>query len=64
MKQKTKNRLKAVYIIYVLVMFVLYMCGGLGINLSTNDEVMIMFFMIVPIPIYYAVHLWNKIPKD
>jgi len=45
-------------------MFVLYMGGGLGINLSTDDNVMIMFFIIAPIPIYYAVYLWNKKPKD
>ncbi len=64
MKQQTKNRLKAIYIIYVLVMFVLYMGGGLGINLSTDDNVMIMFFIIAPIPIYCAVYLWNKKPKD
>jgi hypothetical protein len=63
MKEQTKNRLKAVYIIYVLVMFVLFMGGVFGINLSTDDKVMIVFCLVAPIPIYYAVYLWNKTPK-
>jgi hypothetical protein len=64
MKQQTKNRLKAVYIIYVLAMFVSFMGGLLGINLSTDDKVMFVFCLIAPIPIYYAFHFWTKAPKD
>ncbi len=63
MKQQTKNRLKAVYIIYVLVMFVLFMGNVFGINLSTDDNVMFVFCLVAPIPIYYAVHFWTKTPQ-
>jgi len=63
MKQQTKNRLKAVYIIYVLVIL-LYWWGNY--NFYNNDEEQLGFvlFIILPIPIYYAVHFWTKAPKD
>ena len=63
MKQQTKNRLKAIYIIYVLVMFVLFMGNAFGGCPSTDDKVMFVFYLVAPIPIYYAVHFWTKTPQ-
>ena len=69
MKTQTKNRLKAVYIIYVLALWfsfwgnILYEIGITDLNETTHDYIAVMFLTVTPILIYYAVLLWNKAPK-
>ncbi len=58
MKQQTKNRLKAGYIICVV-------CVLLGLVFEDgNDQDKIISLLIAPMPIYWAVLIWTKKPKD
>jgi hypothetical protein len=58
MKQQTKNRLKAVYIICVVCVLLGYF-GEEG-----NDQDKLFVWVVAPIPIYWAVLFWTKTPKE
>ena len=65
MKQRTKDRLKAGYLLYVfLVLLRLVQEGFFGINHSTDDKVMLVYLLVAPILMYYAVYFWTKTPKE
>ena len=59
MKQQTKNRLKAVYLIYTVLVILV----GMDDSNIFKDPLPFILIMFIPIPIYYAVLLWNKAPK-
>lgn len=59
MKQQTKNRLKAVYIIYVLGILLCWF-GNFSFYNDAEERLLFVFFIVLPIPIYSAVHLWTK----
>lgn len=62
MNQQTKNRLKAVYIIYVLAIL-FYWLTDFNHYDDVDERLGMVFVLVAPIPIYYAVYFWNKTPK-
>lgn len=62
MNEQTKNRLKAVYIIYVLAIL-FYWLIDFNYYDGVDERLGMVFVLVAPIPIYYAVYFWNKTPK-
>lgn len=59
MKQQTKNRLKAVYIIYVLAILLIWL-ANFNFYDNAEEQLLFVFCLVAPIPIYYAVYFWTK----
>jgi hypothetical protein len=62
MKEQTKNRLKAVYIIYVLAILFFWLVNFKKLT-QDQERLLFVFLLVAHIPIYYAVYFWNKTPK-
>lgn len=62
MNQQTKNRLKAVYIIYVLAILFYWVYDFYYWD-EFPEQLGLVLVLVAPIPIYYAVYFWNKTPK-